>query len=141
MGWRSAASWVWSAPQRAVLSVLVGAILLVIVWRAAIHRTYLDDPPPANPPRAPFLADRIDLNTADRDMLVTLPGIGPSRAQAIISRTAARPEGVGSPGAEPLVTHRAGVVVAGVGQDAATGHGSWVCTCRSSPSNRVWLVT
>lgn len=84
MGWRSAASWVWSAPQRAVLSVLVGAMLLVIIWRAAVHRTHLDDPPPANPPRAPFLADRIDLNTADRDMLVTLPGIGPSRAQAII---------------------------------------------------------
>lgn len=78
------ATWGWDARQCRVLTALVGGLLVMIVWRTAADRTHLENPPQANPDQAPFLADRIDLNTAGLDELVTLPGIGPLRARAII---------------------------------------------------------
>lgn len=98
MGRRIFAPRVWSAAQRGVLAALVGFMLALIVWRAAADRGHLDDPPQPNPQRARNLADRVDLNIADLDTLVTLPGIGPSRAQTIIAyRQSVERRGSGEP--------------------------------------------
>lgn len=87
MDWRQwiERSLTWSAPQRRVVAALVGVLLLIIVWRAAVDSSVLPDPPPPVGARAHVVANRIDPNTADEAALVTLPGIGPARAQGIIA--------------------------------------------------------
>ena len=51
----------------------------------------LSDPLPAYPPRYDLLKDRVDPNTASLAELGVLPGVGPSKAQAIIDFRQTRP--------------------------------------------------
>jgi hypothetical protein len=66
----------------------VGLLSLLLVWllvRWWLNPVYVSDPQPRDPPRALELADRIDLNTADEQMLSALPMIGPRRARDIVA--------------------------------------------------------
>ncbi len=57
-----------------------------------VPRVGEDAPPPAEPASRGVLPDgRIDLNAASQAELETLPGVGPSRAQAIIAEREERP--------------------------------------------------
>lgn len=87
MDWRQRIerSLTWTGPQRGVVAAMVVVLLAIIVWRAAVDSSYLPDPPPPVGERAHLVASRIDPNTADEAMLMTLPGIGPARAQSIIA--------------------------------------------------------
>jgi competence protein ComEA len=103
----------WSPlATKALLAVVAAAVLAFIGARAGAHAPLPDDPPPAAVPSAPttstpspapiapvsemvdagsapsngVLADgRIILNIATEDELMKLPGIGPSRARAILA--------------------------------------------------------
>ena len=60
--------------------------------RIHVPRVGEDAPPLPEPPSRGVLPDgRIDLNAASAEELETLPGVGPARAEAIISEREARP--------------------------------------------------
>ena len=75
----------WSAEQRAVLATL-GLVVCggaaVLLWRSPAH---IPDPQPPAGDRAGELDNRLDANTATAGELAALPGIGPSRAEAIVA--------------------------------------------------------
>ena len=83
--------WFWSDSQRRVLAILVlvavGVLALSVVRRPAI----ISDPAPSHPALYDDLQDRLDPNTASAAELAVLPGIGPSKAQAILDYRAAQP--------------------------------------------------
>lgn len=76
--------WAWSDAQRRSLALL--GLLAVAAFGVALYNrpAYIGDPPPPFPARYDELKDRIDPNTATAAELAVLPGIGPSKADAII---------------------------------------------------------
>ncbi len=79
---------VWTAGQRSVvlgLCLVLLAGVAVALWREPVA---LPDPP-GEGPRAGEVSSRLDPNTADADALAAVPGLGESRARAIVDyRTA-----------------------------------------------------
>jgi competence ComEA-like helix-hairpin-helix protein len=75
----------WTAPQRAVILVLLTCLLFYGSTRLLMNRRYVSDPQPTTPPRAADLADKIDPNTADASTLAVLPLIGEKRAADIVA--------------------------------------------------------
>jgi hypothetical protein len=75
----------WTPGQRRVLAGLLVVLLLVMSLRYAHNRLYVPDPQPLAAPRYADLADRLDPNTADANLLASLPSIGPARAREIVS--------------------------------------------------------
>ena len=83
--------WFWSSPQLrsiALLSLLATALLAATTWR---RLAVILDPPPPYPARYGQLKDRLDPNTATIAELAVLPGIGPSKAEAIVRFRESRP--------------------------------------------------
>ena len=76
--------WLWTPPQRRTLAALTllgcGLLAVGLLNRPAA----VPDPPAGHPPRFNDLADRLDPNTATVDELGVLPGIGRSKAEAIV---------------------------------------------------------
>lgn len=77
--------WFWSLAQRRALAMLaliaIASLGARLAWRPAV----ITDPPPPHPARFDDLKDRLDPNTASAAELAVLPGIGPSKAQAIVA--------------------------------------------------------
>ena len=75
----------WTPRQRAALAItalLLAAWQLTVAWRAPVA---VADPPPPRGDFAADLRDRLDPNTATEAELAALPGLGPSRAAAIVA--------------------------------------------------------
>ena len=77
----------WTRADRWILSVLMAAgaaMVLCFAGRSTAMRVM--DPLPWEPPAAaePVLDGRVDVNTAGLDELMSLPGIGQARGQAIL---------------------------------------------------------
>ena len=85
LDWPATRRWFWTSSQRRGLSAIVlfacAGLGLTFVERDAT----LADPPPPIGPLAHALADRIDPNVASAERLGALPGIGPSKAAAIVA--------------------------------------------------------
>jgi competence ComEA-like helix-hairpin-helix protein len=78
--------WIWNEPQRRGLALILLLACGLTAGRLMMRGATLSDPPPIMGARATELLDRIDPNTATPAQLAALPGIGPSRAQAIAAR-------------------------------------------------------
>jgi competence ComEA-like helix-hairpin-helix protein len=75
---------VWTLRQRqslGVLVALVAGIFLIERWRMGWYQA---DPPQDAGPRQAELADRVDPNSAEMSVLAALPGLGATRAAAIV---------------------------------------------------------
>lgn len=93
----------WTTSQRRAVLLLGGAFWVVLVVRWARDRVYLPEGYDAPSPRAAELADRIDPNTADWQMLAAIPSLGEKRAHLIVAyRDSAIAGGRG-----PIVFHMA----------------------------------
>lgn len=73
----------WTVSQRRTLVVFLLLLAVLLGWRGWRWRLYLPDPA-GQGSRAGELPGRLDPNFASADALSALPGLGPSRAQAII---------------------------------------------------------
>jgi hypothetical protein len=76
--------YLWTANQRIALLMIVASIFAYIVIQYALNRSYVSNPQPDLPARAPELADRIDPNAADEQTLSALPLLGEKRAKMIV---------------------------------------------------------
>jgi hypothetical protein len=74
----------WTVKQRFVLASMLLALAVYLAIRAILHRSYISNPPPLDPPLASQMADRIDPNTATWQAWATLPNIGERRAREIV---------------------------------------------------------
>ena len=75
----------WTPRQRAALAVvafLLAVWQLTVAWRTPVA---VADPPPPRGDFAADLRDRLDPNAATPAELAALPGLGPSRADAIVA--------------------------------------------------------
>jgi competence protein ComEA len=70
-----------------VLTLAMTLAALTLTWKTAAEAEPFADPGP------PTEAEdtRININEADTDALVSLPGIGPARAEAIVAEREKRP--------------------------------------------------
>ena len=77
--------WWFTAPQRRAggIVVLVGTAFVGLLHLRS--STYVPDPMPATGALAHQLGDRLDPNTAPAQELEALPGLGPSKAAAIVA--------------------------------------------------------
>ncbi len=85
--WREGAEMVrirWGIWAAAVTALALCAMLLYGVVGRAAPQPLTALPAPSAVPSAPAADDGVDINTADLDELMTLPGIGPVKAQAIL---------------------------------------------------------
>ena len=76
--------WFWSASQLRWLAILVLAATGLLAISTLRRPAVISDPPPPHPARYDELKDRLDPNTASIAELAVLPGIGPSKAEAIV---------------------------------------------------------
>ena len=83
--------WFWSAPQRRALAALTLAATAGLAVTHLRRPAQLADPLPDYPARFDELKDRLDPNAATAAELSVLPGLGPSKAEAIVAHRAARP--------------------------------------------------
>lgn len=83
--------WFWSQSQLQVVAALTLAGAVLVAASAFPRPAVIQDPPPPHPPRFDELQDRLDPNTATVAELAVLPGIGPSKAEAIVAYRATRP--------------------------------------------------
>ncbi|MGE5607875.1 MAG: ComEA family DNA-binding protein [Bacillota bacterium] len=74
----------WTAKQRAALTVVIGALLFALMVRYWGNSAYVGDPQPEQGLRAGEVVDGVDPNTADWATLASLPRVGKSLAQRII---------------------------------------------------------
>jgi DNA uptake protein ComE-like DNA-binding protein len=74
----------WTSGQRLALTAIILLLLAVLMTRYVMNRSYVSDPQLSDPARAHELADRIDPNTADWEVLAALPQIGEKRAKSIV---------------------------------------------------------
>jgi competence ComEA-like helix-hairpin-helix protein len=79
------AAFAWTLPQRRVLLLLLGVLLVFLSVRYAFNPVFVSDPQPDRPARFDDLADRIDPNTASWADLAALPGLGEKRAKDIVA--------------------------------------------------------
>ena len=77
-------AWIWTAPQRRALLVVIFVLLAALAYRAWRNGMYVGETPPAVGPRAGELADGVDPNRASVAELAALPEMGLSRAGAIV---------------------------------------------------------
>jgi competence protein ComEA len=75
----------WPVRERRGLGVLCAAALLFLIVLLIQRPTTLSDPPPPVAPLQAELLDRLDPNVATAAQLAALPGIGPSKAEAIVT--------------------------------------------------------
>lgn len=73
----------WTQRQRGVAAALLGGMLLVACIRLWNRPVLTRQTPDVPGPRSPQVLSRIDPNTASRQRLSILPGIGENRAKAI----------------------------------------------------------
>lgn len=82
----------WTRSQRGVLSGLLACLIALTAYQIVTDRLYIPQrgPIPAGqlPGMAP-VADRLDPNTATWEALAIIPGMGESRAKAIVAHRAA----------------------------------------------------
>lgn len=78
------------APRHHNALAVVAALLLALVAARFLHRTT----PPTDPGTTPNPVNglRFDPNTATADQLATIPGLGPTNAQALIAHREANPD-------------------------------------------------
>jgi DNA uptake protein ComE-like DNA-binding protein len=74
-----------ASQRRAIVALLVVGVGYA-GWTWWANRTVVPDPQPESGIRASELADQIDLETADWQTLAILPGIGESKARAILRK-------------------------------------------------------
>lgn len=75
----------WTLPQRRVLLLLLTALFAFLALRFAFNPSYVSDPQPGEGLRSREVADKVDPNAADWQMLAALPGIGEKRARDIVA--------------------------------------------------------
>lgn len=74
----------WTPTHRkAVIAILFGLVLL-LAYRSLTRPTFVPDPLPAQGSRAAELPQGLDPNTAPWEQLSLLPGLGESKAKAIV---------------------------------------------------------
>jgi len=81
----------WSRRNVAALAVLCVVSAGALTWRCARRRVQLGDEIAVHPGRVESAAERIDPNTATVASLRRLPGIGPTKALAIVAERQKRP--------------------------------------------------
>lgn len=70
----------------ALAAIVWGALFLIApVWQFSGPAASYTDRDFVSIPSEARQTDRIDINTADADTLMTLPGIGPAKAEAILA--------------------------------------------------------
>ena len=77
--------WLPDAPQRGVLAGLIVLASLALLAQVGRRPALFADPPPAAAARAGEVRDTLDPNIAPAAQLAELPGIGPSKAEAIVA--------------------------------------------------------
>ena len=85
--------WLWTAPHRRAIAGLVLLACGLLATRQLGRPATVPDRQATYPPRFNDLADRLDPNTASVAELGVLPGLGPSKAGAIVAYR----ESVGAP--------------------------------------------
>lgn len=104
--------WTWTRAQQralAIATLLACAFFAIALWR---RPTLVGDPPPALGDRFDVLKDRLDPNTASAAELAVLPGIGPSKAQAIVEYRDSQPAPAFAAPADLMRVHGIGEVTA-----------------------------
>ena len=76
--------WLWTPRQRRALAGLVLAGCALLAAQLSLRPAAVPDPPASHPPHYEDLVDRLDPNAATVEELGVLPGVGRSKAQAII---------------------------------------------------------
>jgi competence ComEA-like helix-hairpin-helix protein len=76
---------IWTVRQRRGLIALLAVITALLTLRLLMNRLTIPDPQPALAPAADQLQDRIDPNIATAAQLAAIPGVGETRAEAIVA--------------------------------------------------------
>jgi competence protein ComEA len=77
--------WVWTGPQRRVLSVLLLILSLLVAVRLIRNGQTVPSQLPEQGPRAGEVMSQLDLNAADAASLSAIPRLGVAKAQAIVA--------------------------------------------------------
>ena len=77
--------WLWTPAQRRALAGLLLIACGLLAVRQRGRPAVVPDRQAAHPPRFDDLADRLDPNLATAAELAVLPGLGPSKAAAVVA--------------------------------------------------------
>lgn len=81
----------WTDKNKPAVLVLCAAATAICLWNLSSSACVMTDRIPVDPVRVADASQKVNPNTASSASLQRLPGIGPTRAQAIIDYRSSRP--------------------------------------------------